>query len=68
MKLLVFLLSAALSLILSSVPACAQDQNPREANSFRVRVEAPSGWTLWDDSRSELIVSAYESRQGDRTT
>ncbi|MGA7186947.1 MAG: hypothetical protein WBY66_00475 [Candidatus Acidiferrales bacterium] len=68
MKLLVVLLSAALSLILSSVPACAQDQNPREANSFRVRVEAPGGWTLWDDSRSELIVSAYESRQGDRTT
>jgi hypothetical protein len=26
------------------------------------------GWTLWDDSHSELINSVYQPRQGDRTT
>jgi hypothetical protein len=69
MKALVFSLSAALSLMLSSVPAYAQEQNPRDANSFRVRVAVPGGWSfLWDDSRSELISSAYQQDQGDRTT
>jgi hypothetical protein len=68
MKALAFSLSAGLSLMLSSVPAYAQDQNPREANSFRVRVSVPAGWSLWDDSRSELISSAYQQDQGDRTT
>src|ERR1700722_4105712 len=68
MKALVFSLPAALSLMLSSVPAYAQDQNPREANSFRVRMAVLGGWSLWDDSRSELISSAYQQDQGDRTT
>jgi hypothetical protein len=69
MKALVFSLSAALSLMLSFVPAYAQDQKPRDANSFRVDVAVPGGWSfLWDDSRSELISSAYQQDQGDRTT
>jgi hypothetical protein len=68
MKALVFSLCAALSLLLSSVPAYAQDQNPQAENVFRVRVDAHFGWSRWDDSRSELINSAYEPRQGDRTT
>jgi hypothetical protein len=68
MKALAFSLSAALSLMLSAVPAYAQDRNPREANSFRVRVAVPAGWSLWDDSRSELINSAYQQGQEDRTT
>lgn len=68
MKPLVFFLSAVLSLTLSSVPAYAQDPNPQAKNDFRVRVDAPFGWWLWDDSRNELINSAYEPRQGDRTT
>jgi len=54
--------------MLSTVPAYAQDQSSRAEDGFRVRVEAPEGWTLWDDSRRELINSAYQPRQGDRTT
>jgi len=65
---LVFFLCAALSLILSTVPAYAQDQSDFAKNAFRVRVEALGSWTLWDDSHSELINSAYQPRQGDRTT
>jgi hypothetical protein len=68
MKPLVLFLSAALSLILSSVPADAQDQNPQAKNGFRIRVEAPGAWTLWNDSRSELVNSGNQSRQGERTT
>jgi hypothetical protein len=68
MRALFFFLCAALGLTLSSVPAYPQDQNPQAKNVFRVRVEAPGGWTLWDDSQSELINSAYQPRQGDRTT
>ncbi len=69
MKLLVLFLSAALSLMLSSVPTYAQDQNPRDADSFRVGVAVPSSWSfLWDDSRSELISSGYQQDQGDRST
>ena len=66
-KPLVLLLSAALGLILSSVPADAQDQNPQAKNGFRVRVEALGAWTLWNDSRSELVNSAYQLRQGEQT-
>ncbi|MFY9805523.1 MAG: hypothetical protein WA211_13840 [Candidatus Acidiferrales bacterium] len=66
MKALIFFWFAALSLTLSSIPADAQDQNPREANSFRVRAAVPGGWSLWDDSRSELINSAYQQGPGDR--
>jgi hypothetical protein len=68
MKPLVFFLSAALSLMLSSVPADAQDQNPQAKNGFRVRLEPPGAWTLWDDSRSALVNSGNQARQGDRTT
>jgi hypothetical protein len=68
MRVLVFFLPAALTLVLSSVPAYAQEQNPHAKNGFRVRVETPGGWTLWDDSQSELINSAYQPRQGDRAT
>jgi hypothetical protein len=68
MRTLVFFLSAVLSWMLSTVPAYSQNQNPHGKNVFRVRVEAPGGWTLWDDSRSELIDSAYQPRQRDRTT
>jgi hypothetical protein len=68
MRALGFFLCAALGLTLPSIPAYAQEQNPQEKNVFRVRVEAPGGWTLWDDSHSELINSAYQPRQGDRTT
>jgi hypothetical protein len=67
MRVLVFFLCAALSLMLPSGVAHAQDQNPQRENGFRGRTEAPGGWTLWDDSRSELINSAYQLRQGDRT-
>jgi hypothetical protein len=66
-KPLVLFLSAALGLILSSVPADAQDQNPQAKNGFRVRVEALGAWTLWNDSRSELVNSAYQLRQGEQT-
>jgi hypothetical protein len=68
MRGLVFFLPAALSLMLSTAPAFAQDQDPHAKNGFRVRVEAPGGWTLWDDSHSELVNSVYQPRQGDRTT
>ncbi|MGA8673746.1 MAG: hypothetical protein WB621_00975, partial [Candidatus Acidiferrales bacterium] len=69
MNALVFSLSAALSLMLSSVPTYAQDQNPRDANSFRVGVAVPDGWSfLWDDSHSELVSSGYQQDQGDRST
>ncbi len=68
MRSLIFFLCAALSLTLPSVATYAQDQNPQRENGFRVRVEAPFGWSLWDDSRSELVLSASEPRQGDRTT
>jgi hypothetical protein len=68
MRPLVFFLSTALSLMLSSVPADAQDQNPQAKNVFRVRVDSPSGWWLWDDSRSELVNSGNQSRQGEKTT
>ena len=67
MRVLVFLLCAALSLMLPSVVAHAQDQNPQGDNGFRVRTEAPGGWTLWDDSRSELINAAYQLPPGART-
>jgi hypothetical protein len=67
MKPLAFFLSAALSLILSSVPAGAQDQNPQAKNGFRVRVQALGSLTLWDDWRSELVISTYQLRQGDQT-
>jgi hypothetical protein len=67
-KPLVLFLPAALSLILSSVPADAQDQNTQAKNGFRVRVEAPGAWTLWNDSHSELFNSGNQSRQGERTT
>jgi len=68
MRGLVFFSCAALSLILSTVPAYAQDQSSLAKNDFRVRVEDPGAWTLWDDSHSELINSAYQPRQGDRNT
>ena len=43
MKLLVFFLSATLSLTLYSIPACAQDENPQARQIvFRVRVDGPS--------------------------
>jgi hypothetical protein len=33
--------------MLPSVVAHAQDQNPQREDGFRVRTEAPGGWTLW---------------------
>jgi hypothetical protein len=68
MRGLVVFLPAALSLILSSLPASAQDQIPHAKNSFRVPADAPESWTLWDDSHSELITSAYQRSQEDRAT
>jgi hypothetical protein len=68
MRALVFFLPAALSLMFSTAAAFTQDQHPHAKNGFRARVEVPVGWTLWDDSNSELIHSVYQPRQGDRTT
>jgi hypothetical protein len=68
MRALVFFLCAALGLTLTSVAAHAQNQNPPAKNAFRVHLDAPVGWSLWDDSRAELISSANEPRQGDRIT
>jgi hypothetical protein len=68
MKALVFCLCADLALMLLTVPAYGQDQSSLAKNGFRVRVEAPGGWTLWDDAHSELINSVYQPRHGDRTT
>jgi hypothetical protein len=68
MRTIVFFLSVSLGLTLSSVPADAQDQNPQAKNVFRVRVDSPSGWWLWDDSRSELVNSGNQSRQRERAT
>ena len=68
MRALVFCFCAVLGLTLSSVPAYSQNRDPQAKNGFRVHVEDPGGWTLWDDSHSELINSAYQPRQGDRTT
>jgi hypothetical protein len=61
----VFFWCAALSLSLGFVPAYArqQDHNPRGGSGFGVRVEAPNSWSLWDDTRDELIVSAGSSQQ-----
>jgi hypothetical protein len=60
-----FFWCAALSFGLGVVPTSAQqqDQNPEGRNGFSVRVEAPNGWSLWDDTRDELIVSAGSSQQ-----
>jgi hypothetical protein len=68
MRALGFFLCAAVALMLPSVSSYAQEQNPPAKNVFRVHVDAPFGWSLWDDSRSELINSAFEPRQGDRIT
>jgi hypothetical protein len=66
MRALVVVLCAALGLTLPCVAADSQDQNPQPENGFRVRVAVPGGWSLWNDSRSELIRVAYQRDQGDR--
>lgn len=65
MRAFVFFWCAALSLNLGVVPADPQqqDQYPQERDGFSVRVEAPYSWSLWDDTRDELIVSAASSQQ-----
>jgi hypothetical protein len=66
MKPLVLFLSAALSLILSSVPADAQDQNPQAKNGFRIRVEAPGAWTLGMTRAANwsiLVISRVKGRE-----
>jgi hypothetical protein len=69
MRIFVSLVFASLNLTLAIVPAYTQqqEQNSQERNSFRVRLETPGGSSLWDDSRSELIVG-NSHRQGDRST
>jgi hypothetical protein len=60
-----FFWCAALSLSLGVVPTYPQltDQKPEKRTGFSVRVEAANGWSLWDDTRDELIVSAGSSQQ-----
>jgi hypothetical protein len=69
MRIFVSLVFASLNLTLAIVPAYTQqqEQNSQERNSFRVRLETPGGSSLWNDSRSELIVG-NSHRQGDRST
>jgi hypothetical protein len=64
MRILVSLLSAALNLTLVTFPALPQQQprNLPERNGFRVRVETPGDWSLWDDSRNELIIGGSHLR------
>ena len=40
-----------------------QEQNSQGRSGFSVRVEPSSAWSLWDDTRDELIVSAGSSQQ-----
>jgi hypothetical protein len=60
----VFFWCAALSLSLGVVPTYAQqqDHNPQGRSGFSVRVE-PYSWSVWDETRDELIVSAGSSQQ-----
>ena len=65
MRAFVFFGCAALSLSLGVVPAYPQQQdpNPQGRSGFRVRLEPSYAWSLWDDTRNELIVSAGSSQQ-----
>jgi hypothetical protein len=55
----VSLISAVLGLALTvaSVYAYQQDQTPQGNDSFRVHLEFFPSWSLWNDSRNELITS-----------
>jgi hypothetical protein len=68
MRVFFYFLSAALVLFLAVVPAYSQhqDQNTQGESSFRVRLETPVGWSLWDDSRNELITSGGAQHPSDR--
>jgi hypothetical protein len=59
MRAFVSFLSATLVLSLAVVPAYSQhqDQNAQGEGSFWVRLETPVGWSVWDDSRHELITA-----------
>jgi len=46
-----------LALTVASVYAYQQDQIPQGNDSFRVHLEFFPSWSLWDDSRNELITS-----------
>jgi len=46
-----------LALTVASVSPHHRDQGPQGNNSFRVHVEFLPGWSLWDDSRNEVITS-----------
>ena len=56
-------ISAALILLMIAAPALGQgqDQNTVKASSFRVRLDSPFSWTLWDDSRNELTLTGHLS-------
>src|SRR5271156_4132637 len=61
----VFFGCAVLSLSLGVVPTYPQqqDQKSERGTGFSVRVEPSYSWSLWDDTRDELIVSAGSSQQ-----
>src|SRR5580700_4704465 len=61
----VFFWCAALILGLGADPTYPQqqDQNPQGRSGFSVRVDPSNSWSLWDDTRNELIVSAGSSQQ-----
>lgn len=61
----VFFWCAALILGLGADPTYPQqqDQNPQARSGFSVRVDPSNSWSLWDDTRNELIVSAGSSQQ-----
>jgi hypothetical protein len=64
MRVLFSLLSTVLNLTLVAFPALSQQQqkNPQESNGFRIRVETSGAWSLWDDSRNELIIGDSHPR------
>jgi len=64
MRVFISVLVSALGLSFAVAPAYTQnqDQKPQEENRFRIRLESPSIWSRWDDSRNELITSAADIR------